>query len=293
MRHLLMFVLFPCYLAAAVQLQFLPSIPVQQTCSLVVDVQESEPILSMTTKGNQNFKFDLLAKSSSPSTKGLTLPATVTLTIRDVSIRVNANGQEAVFDPTGQKNSPALNAFSHLLNQPLNLVVDAHGNLESNSETFDRLLKEYPALSDLPLDSLVNDLVSDLFALYGEELSPGAKIEMQSSPGPAFAFPAYVTYEITEINNKEITATLNGRVDSKKVALEKTIRLNGRPQKVEMIISGTLKGKASWQRSNAMLYNLNCDYFYDAKLRSRDKQWTMKMKVSQTITSAPLDLKSP
>ncbi|MEI8366454.1 MAG: hypothetical protein WCF65_08575 [Parachlamydiaceae bacterium] len=290
MQHRLIFFLlvFPTYLAAVIQLQFIPSAPVQQTNRLTIDVQESLPILNMTSQGSQLFKFDLVA-TNRPVAAELTFPAMMTLTIRDVSLRTRTGGQDLSFDLRSATNSPSLNAFAHLANQPLNLFIDAHGQVDSKNETFERLLKQYPALSQVPLDSLVKDLASGLFALYKEDLSVGAKIEMESSQGPIFAIPAFLTYEITDINDKEIVASLSGKINPSKIFLEKPVQIDGkRPQQVEMTISGTLQGRVTWQRKNAMLYGGNCDYSYEAKLRAGERRWTMKMNISQTTSSTSL-----
>lgn len=288
MRNFLYILLLVCptYLAAAIQLQYLPFVRVQQTNRIVMDVQESQPILNMSTQGNQTVMFDLVASSPSPVKNRLSLPATLTMTIKDVSIRVKANGQEASFDPRHATNSPSLKEFTHLINRPLSLGIDLHGQVVTKGDTFERLVQDHPALSELSLDYLVKDLVFGLFALCDEDLSVGAKIEMQSTQGPVFSLPAFVTYEIAQITDKEVVATLTGKVGQRKIILEKPIQVNGnRSQKVEMTVSGTIAGKASWQRSNAMLYGLTCDYCYDAKLQSGNLRWSMQTKISQTITS--------
>ena len=282
-------IMLPEFVCGATRLQYLPKIPVQQTSKLTMEVKESLPILNMNTKGNQMFKFDIVAQSRLPGKQTLELPAQMRLTIKDMFVLVNVNGKEVAFDPRRENAPPQLMQLSQLIDKPLDISINAHGNLENGPSTFERLFKELPALKQLPLESLLNDLISSLFALYDEDLTVGAIIEMESAPGPAFAFPAFVTYEIAEINDKEVVANLKGKIDPKKITLDKTIQLEGgRQQKVDMVISGQVKGRAIWQRSNAMLFTLNNDYQYEAKLKAGDKQWTMQMTVSQAITTAPL-----
>lgn len=281
--------IFPFVAECAVRLQYIPSVPVQQTSKLTMDVKESLPILNMSTKGSQVFKYDLVANSRGQNVKGFHLPAMLTLTVKDMFVLLNVNGQEVTFDPRAPNAAPPLMQFSRLIDQPISLLVNNHGNLENGSETFERIYKELPALKQLPLESFLNDLVSELFALYDEELTIGAKIEMESSPGPAFAIPALVIYEIVDINDKEVVAKLTGTLPQKRIVLDKTLSGQGdRQQKVEMAISGTVTGTASWQRSNAMIHTFNCDYKYQAQLRSGTMRWTMQMNVNNTVNTAAL-----
>lgn len=285
----ILLIILPQCLMAAVQLQFLPMVPVQQTSKLTMEVRESLPILNMSTKGSQVFKYDLVARNRAPNLPRFQLPAAMSLTVKDMFVLLNVNGQEVTFDPRSENAAPPLMQFSRLIDHPINLLVNSHGNLENGTETFERIYKELPALRQLPLESFLNDLISELFALYEEELTIGAKIEMQSAPGPAFALPAFVTYEIIDINDKEVVAKMTGTVPSKKIVLDKTLKGQGdRPQKVEMTLAGTVKGMATWQRANAMLHTLNCEYQYQAQLRSGDMRWTMQMTVSNAVTTTPL-----
>ena len=286
----ILLVLLPhCLMAAPVRLQFLPMVPVQQTSKLTMEVRESLPILNMSTKGSQVFKYDLVAKNRVPNAKNFQLPGALTLVVKDMFVLLNVNGQEVTFDPRSENAPPSLMQFSRLIDQPINLLVNSHGTLENGPETLDKIYKALPALRQMPLESFFNDMISELFSLYDEELTLGAKIEMQSATGPAFAIPATVIYEIVSITDKEIVAKITGTLEKKTMVLDKTIKGEGdRPQKVEMALTGTMKGTASWQRNNAMVHTLNCDYQYQAQLRSGNMRWTMQMIVSNSVTTNPL-----
>ena len=285
----ILFIFIPSVLSASIQLDYLSLTPVQQTSQVTIEVKESQPILNMSSKGSQMFKYNLVMKNGGERGKAVHLPADIVFMIKDLFISLKENESEIIFDPRLECSVPSLKSFSYLLDEPLNFSIDSHGNLKSKVNTFDRLLKEHPDLNQQPINSIVNNLIADLFALYDEDLVVGLKIEMQSSPGPIFSICSYITYTIVEINEREVIAELTGIVEPQIISLAKPLQVNGRrPQKVEMKVTGAIKGKASWQRKNALLYNLNCDYTYNGELNCGDKKWGIGMKVSEIIKTIPL-----
>ena len=283
----LLVILMPQCLTAASRLQYLPLILVQHTSKLMLELQESLPVLNLTTKGNQVLKFDLVLKKGEGKSAIVKLPISLTLTLKDLFVFLNVNGVELTFDPRGGKNSIPFMQLSQLIDKPMQLNVDEQGYLVDESETFTKFFQQLPALKDLSLELLFNDLIFHLFALCGQELTEGAKFQKKTSGSPSYSQPAYITYDIVEINDHTISATMNGSIEPTKLLFDASFPTDNQEiQKVEMILSGNLQGKISWKRSNAMLYTLNSSYHYLAELKLGDMRWTMELAISHVASSS-------
>lgn len=280
-------ILLPHCLIAATQLQYLSSIPVQQTSKLILEIQESLPVLNLTTKGNQILKFDIVVKNQDGNAPVTKLPLALTLTLKDLFIFLNVNGQELSFDPKGEKISVPLIQLARLIDKPLQLNIDRNGNLIDQSDAFSKLFKQLPALKELSLGSLLNDLFFHLFSLCGQDLVVGKKIKKATATPSNYSLPSQMIYEIMEINDQEVQAKMQGAIERKKLVFDSPLSINNAaPQKVEMTLSGDLQGNISWKRSNAMLYTLNSSHRYLAELKFGDMQWTIQMTISQVSSSA-------
>jgi hypothetical protein len=282
-----LFVTLMPYCLFAVHLQYLPAIPVQHTSKLILEIQESLPVLNLATKGNQVLKFDLSIKKNEGSTPIIKLPLTLTLTLKDLFIFLNVNGQELSFDPKGEKVSVPLIQLARLLDKPLQLNMDSSGRITDEADSFAKIFKLLPALKELSLESLLNEMFFHLFSLCGQELSVGAKVKKPTANTSSNSLPAFITYDIVEINDDEVVAKMQGVIERKKLVFEAPIAVNNETyKKVEMALSGDVQGHIAWKRSNAMLYTLNSSHHYLAELKLGDMQWTIQMTISQASSSA-------
>lgn len=278
-------ILTPYYLCAA-HLQYLPSVPVQCTSKLTLEIQESLPILNLTTKGNQILKLDMFLKNESTQLPITKLPLSLNVTLKDIFLFLNVNGKELTFDPKGKKVSIALIQLGQLIDKPMQLQIDTHGYLEG-SETFATLFKELPALKELSLQLLLNEIFFHQFALCGEELSVGTKIQKIPFAAPYHSLPLMISYEIVKINNQEISAKMHGKLEPKKLLFDVSSTINQDSQKIEMSFSGNLLGDISWNRNNAMIYTLNSSYDYLAEMKFGEMHWNMRLSLSHVTTSTP------
>lgn len=280
--------LMPQSTAFAVNLQYIPSIPVHYTSKLTIEIQESLPLLSLATKGNQVLKFDLVVEKVGENKAVAKLPLSLTATLKDLFIFLNVNGIELTVDPRGEKVSVPLIQLEKLIDKPLAFTIDTHGHLMDAGNTFATIYKQQPALKGLSLQALLNELFFPIFALCGEELTVGSKFEKPALPDPSGILPTVVLFEITEINDQEVFATVNGTMKPKNVAFDALFNKEAdTPGKIGMKLTGDMQGKVSWKRANALLYNLNNVYRYQAELRLGEMHWTVQMTISQVASGSP------
>jgi hypothetical protein len=281
--------LLPNSMVIAVYLQYLPAIPVQHTSKLTFEVQESLPILNLTSKGHQLLKFDLILKDDGKNKPLVKLPFALTLKLKDLFVYLNINGIELTIDPRGEKVSVPFVQLAQLLDKPMQFIIDPHGFLVADGDTFKTIFKQQPALKGLSLELLLNEMFFHLFSLCGEELTLGKKLKKATLPDPYHSLPPEITYTITEINDEEIQASMEGSITPKTIAFETSLNADAeKNQKVEMKLSGETKGTISWKRSNALLYTLNNQYHYQAEVTFGDQHWTMQMMISNASSSSPL-----
>jgi hypothetical protein len=267
-----------CIKADGVRLQYLPETPVQLTSKLAVEVQESMPILNLATKGHQ--------VSRSPITH---LPLLLNLTLKDIFVFLNVNGEELSYDPRGEKVSVPLVQFSLLIDKPMEFKVDERGYLVDEAGTLGKIFKQQPALKNISLPLLLNEMLFHLFALSGEDLFVGAKFERAAQEDPSGVLAPVIFYEIIEVNDQEVMAKVKGTVKPKTMQFSTILTSeNKSPQKVEMKLTGDLQGNISWKRNNALQYSLNNTYNYLAELKFGEMRWTIQMTITHHSVSAAL-----
>ena len=275
-----------CGIANAAYLQYLPEIPVHHTSKLALEVQESLPFLNLNTKGNQVIKFDLLLKKDEKQSPLVKLPFDITLTLKDLFIFLNVNGEELTFDPRGEKISIPLIQLSQLIDKPLAFKIDSQGAVIDAGDTFAKIFKLQPALKNLSLQPFLNEMFFHVFTLSGEELTKGAKFQRSLPADPSGSFPATINYEIVEITDRDISAKINGVIKPKTFKFNLGLGAGDENAKaVEMSLTGEMQGTISWMSGNAMLYSLNNNYRYVAELKLGEMHWTMQMTISHASSS--------
>lgn len=282
----ILLVLMPEWSMAAVRLQYLPAIPIQFTSKLTLEIQESLPILNMTTKGNQVLKFYVVLKKEGSKPPINQLPLSMMVTLKDLFLFLNVNGSELTFDPRGENVSVPFIQLAQLIDRPIALKIDDNGYVVEEGNTFDKLYKQMPALKDLSFKILLNDLFFHLFVLCGHDLTEGVKFQKASSPDFFHSLPSLITYDVVEINSHDVLATMKGTIAPKKLQFDLAFPEDHQSmQKVEMVLSGNLEGNISWNRSNAMLYTLENRYHYLAEMKFAEMRWTVQMTVIHAASS--------
>lgn len=275
-----------CCAANAAYLQYLPEISVHHTSKLSLEVQDPLPFLNLNTRGNQVVKFDLLLKKNEKQSPLVKLPFDLTLTLKDLFIFLNVNGEELTFDPRGEKISIPLIQLSQLIDKPLPFVIDSQGAVVDARDTFAKIFKLQPALKHLSLQEFLNEMFFHIFTLCGEDLTLGAKFQRTLPADLSSAFPSVINYEIVEIADREIFARMNSVMKPKTFKFDLGLEAGNEASKaVEMSLTGEMQGTISWMAGNAMLYTLNNHYRYVAELKLGGMQWTMQMTISHASSS--------
>lgn len=279
----------PHSFAVAVQLQYLPEVPVQHTSKLNFEVEEPLPILKLSTKGHQLLKFDLVLNGNGKTQPLTQLPLALTLKLKDLFIFLDINGLELTVDPRGKKASIPLIQLAQLLDKPLPFTINTKGHLMEEGDVYKTIFKQQPALKELPLELMLNELFFPIFSLCGEELEVGKKFQRAAFSDPSHSVPSIITFTITGINDEEIIASMEGEIPPKKIAFAPFETENGSAdQKVQTTLSGRTNGIISWKRSNALLYTFNNQYHYQAEMALGSLRFTMQMNISNASSSSAL-----
>jgi len=276
---------------ASVRLYYSPSVPIQHTSKLAIDIQESLPILNLSSKGSQMLKFDLTAAHGQGSTYMQQPPLAVKFLLRDIFINLSVNGEEMTFDSRKEKASIPLMQLRRILDKPIRLIIDSRGCLVDETNDIKRLGQEFPALQALSLNGMLEDLLRHLFALIGKDLEEGMTYEQacKNVDDEINLFPERLTYEVKEITEKEVKALIRGQIDQKDLTLRAPLQMNQQNEKpILMTVTGALHGKISWDRKNALLYTLNTEWNYNAQLQSGEIHWPLHATVFHQITSSQL-----
>lgn len=275
--------LFNHSVAVAVQLQYLPAVPVQHTSKLAFELEEPLPILKLSTKGHQLLKFELTLNDSGKALPLTKLPLSLTLKLKDLFIFLDINGMELTIDPRGKKTSVPLIQLAQLLDKPMAFNVNSNGLLVEEGDTLKAIFKQYPALKELQLDLILNELFSPVFSLCGEELEIGKKFQKMIASNSAHLVPSSFAFTVTDINEQEITASMEGEISPKMVAFAPFMTEDSAAdQKMQVSVSGRSQGTISWKRSNALLYSLNNQYHYQAEVVLGSLRFTMQMNISHS-----------
>lgn len=278
----------PFGLHAAARLHYLPGIPVLQTSSLTIDVNESLPVLNLSSNAKQILKFSIEAiqgQSQAPAAA----PAGVFFSFKDIFVDLRVNREQTTFDPRADKGAVPLMQLSRIISRPFCLSINQEGCLVPDPQQIKSVFKEFPALKEIDLESLINELLYHMFALMGKDLEVGKIFTQKPAWKVLNAFPAEISYKILRITDKEIVAEINGVTAPFEKVFNGTSKKEGqKPMSVGMIASGVLKGEISWGRSNAMLYDLQTEYISTAKLKSGDMEWTMNVNIAHKATTGNL-----
>lgn len=277
--------LLPFCLSAGIRLHYLPNIPVLQTSNITVDVHESMPVLNLTSTTNQMAKSELVAiqgESQSPAAA----PAGVIFCLKDIFIDLGINNEHATFDPRTHKGAVPLMQLSRLISRPIHFLINQEGILVPDSQQIKGLMKELPALKEIGFESMLHEFLFSIFALVGKDLKLGSTFIQKPSWKSSKTFPDEITYKIVRITDQEIVASIEGICVPLKTVLEKKINIGKEAVDVEMEAYGAFSGEVSWNRGNAMLYQMQTKYICNAQLQADKMHWGMNINISQQVTTS-------
>jgi hypothetical protein len=201
----------------------------------------------------------------------------VVITLRRLVLNMQSNGVQTSYDTDSADNSSRYSQLKKCLGTPLTFTVE--GSLLREEEGLSQLYKEVPLASHCLSLDVFNNMCHYLFNLKGKALETGALINSEPQEYAGMLFSVPVEYEINTANADTIRATLSGCADKQKQQLsgEGTI-----------IYDSMLKGKISWDSSNAFSYRAKIQQSFSGLMSLNDEDHApFKIKVVHKIHSLP------
>lgn len=276
---------FALFAATPIKLTYLPATPVLQTSELSIEIDESMPILHLASKAKQVLKMEVTAAAQPGATRLTQPPIDLTVVLKDVFVDLFVNQEEAAFDPRVERSPTSLKEISKLIDKPIHLKVNEQNAIIIAPNDLQTLKRELPALNDIGIELLFGELLQHHFALLGKELTIGAKFQEPFARDSASPLPETIDYEIVSITDKDVIASIKGNIKPKEFQLKSPIKFDDKEEPILLSYSGSLKGEGTWNRQNAMLFQMKTDYTYLALLKAGPMQWKMQVILHHKLSS--------
>lgn len=271
------------HLAAAgapVKLQYIPNQPVIQTSTVSLKLNQTLPGFTIDTEATQNMTAQLTITSEAPEVVLQHPPVDLVFILKSLSVNIDANGESSTFTTATPEKSLLAAQLGKALNRPIRLHFGDNFTLRPEIPDMDALVGELPALGVLEPKEMMNGILQYVFAVAGKELSIGDRIERNTPGVVAGSGPSMVVYEITAITDQTVAAAFHADIPARTASLKTLMKMGDKPEeKLEMTLSGTMKGEGSWDRHNAMLYHANARYEFTGSLKIGDAEWQMAATV--------------
>lgn len=254
--------------------------PVHLTSDLKLDISQSLPGLSLSTKGSQLLEADLTLRNEQSEYIDSAHSQKLTFVLKKLNIDLQANEENLIFRSDEAGTSLYLTQLSKLIDRPIQLNLNEHFELSSDNNELRRAVSELPVLTEISPEHLLTELFLHLFAAGGEELYVGKVIQKNLADREIPALPKTITYTITKIDDYNVYADVEGSIEKRKFQLSGEVEVGNRVEAVSATLSGTMAGKLRWNRDNAMLYHLELDYSYSTRLQLANWEWLMNVSLN-------------
>ena len=262
------------------QLHYLPNTPVHLTSSLKLDISQSLPGLSLSTKGTQQLEADMVLNNSQSDLPLTTPPLNLTFVLKSLNIDLQANDETLTFRSDELGTSLYLSQLSKLIDRPIQLRLGEEFKLDRDNEELRRAVSELPVLTEISPDHLLVELFLHIFAAGGSKLQVGQVIEKDLSEWQIPSLPTKIFYTITEIDDYSVYADIHGEMEKRTFQLEGEVSVGNTDEPVAASLSGRMEGKVKWNRDNALLYELELDYAYSTRLQLASWEWLMNVSLN-------------
>ena len=271
---------------STVKLQYLPHTPVMQHTHLILSIDQALPALKLDTEAQQNLQAQLILLSEQREGAVLQPPLDLIFQLRGMKINLKANGETASFDSSHPGSSLMMAQVAKMIDRPIKLHFEDDFTIDGGAQNLDLLLRELPVVKELEPQALLQDLFRHLFALAGKELSMGDQILRTLPPNKTIYSPSTYEYVVTAITDQEVQAALNGRIESRTIALNKSLKMDeNTEEKAVLTVSGTVSGRITWNRQNAMIYHAEIEHVFSGLLKIADLEWKMTAKLNSDTTT--------
>ena len=262
------------------QLHYLPNTPVHLNSSLKLDISQSLPGLSLSTKGTQQLEADMVLNNSQSDLPLTMPPLNLTFVLKSLNIDLQANDETLTFRSDEMGTSLYLSQLSKLIDRPIQLRLGEEFKLDRDNEELRRAVSELPVLTEISPDHLLVELFLHIFAAGGRELQVGQVIEKDLSDWQIPSLPTKIIYTITEIDDYSVYADIQGEMEKRMFQLEGEVSVGNTDEPVAASLSGRMEGKVKWNRDNALLYELELDYAYSTRLQLASWEWLMNVSLN-------------
>jgi hypothetical protein len=274
------FVQFLCVMPfslAAIQLQYSPDVIVEQQHRSVISMEQEIDGKVDSSRMEQLVDLELKLLSIDSMEPVTAPPIHLEMTIRRVRVTLEKEGRETHFDTASNEiqRDPFVARFRRLVGKPIDLTIGDGWQLEGTSKELELLFKQVPSLNNYLSPEFFSGLLKPVVALAGESIETGQVVEKESRLGqnPGLLLP--VGYHVTSAGLREIKADISGTHEEEIVPMA-----NG-----EAHLSGSVTGKASWVRRNALETQTEIYEFYEGKIVQENKEYPLKMSVTQVVQS--------
>ncbi len=267
------------FAAQSAKLHYLPNIPVQLESELKIDITQSLPGLSLSTKGNQKFAADLTMQNFQSELPIAAPPFVLKFVLNHLDIALQANDEELNFRSDKLGGSLYLNQLSNLIDHPVYLQFDKDFLLAADNVELRQAAAQLPVLSEINPANILAELFLHLFAAGGRDLYVGKVIEKDISEWQIPSLPKIVAYTISEIDDYNVYASISGSLEKQTLELDGKVNWGGSSKQVQASLSGEMFGKIRWNRDNAMLYSLSLEYSYSARFQLAAQEWLMNVSL--------------
>lgn len=262
------------------RLQFVPNFPVYLNSEVSLNINQSLPGLSLSTRGVQKMQAIIAIQSASPDLPVTKPPFDLSFILKSLKISIKVNDEELSFNSEDSEPSLYLNQVSKLIDRPIMIhfgegvaLIDKNGELQ-------QIVRELPVFQEINPADLLVDLFYFNFGLAGEELKEGKIVERTLLKKSNPSQPDKVTYTITAIDDYNIHASIKGDVEKQPFTLEGKVKINqDQVEPVYVTLKGTMEGNGKWNRDNSMLNDLELHYSYAAVFKLAEYEWMMQVTV--------------
>lgn len=268
--------------AEIARVTFFPHSPVNIESRASIDMQQSFPGLSLSTKGEQILIAECVLQHTSDLPLAV-LPFEGYFTIKKMEISLDANGQKLHFDSKNGKDSLFLDQVAKILNQPQQFEVGEEGVFHLKDHAFLRLLEEIPLLKDLQPEALLSHFFAQHFVLAGQELWVGKQF---SKNYDLSAFPKKLEYTVKTIDDYHVYLDFKGDLDKTVFPLTKKIMLEKEEVPVTVKLNGSVQGTGRWNRDHALLAEIEIHHTYTALFSAGPLQWMVHFNMVQNNHSS-------
>jgi hypothetical protein len=262
-------------------LHYLPNIPVHLNSEVTLDIRQTLPGLSLSTRGRQNISAVLVISSEQSDLPITRPPFDLTFVLKALKINLRANDKEISFDSDQMESSLFLSQVSKMIDRPIRIYFGEDFKLESGSAELRRIVKELPLLQEIHPENLLVELFLHLFAPGGKELTEGQTFKRDLGGNAIPSMPNSVEYRITNIDDYSVYADISGEIEKREFQLQGLVKTEEKKEEVVGVrLSGMMNGKVKWNRDNALLYDLDVEYAYSAKFKLGEWEWVMNVALN-------------